>query len=106
MLHQRVGAKSKSHRYWPSFAASLLICMFLYPYVRKTDPALLFRGIVSGRGMSGVQVDDLVDDVRSKRQLRGVQEWSADVMSRYRVGHLLTNGPAAYWSGGTIELAP
>jgi hypothetical protein len=56
--------------------------------------------------MVHVEADDLADDVRSKRQLRGLQQWSTEVMSRYSAGRLLTNRPAAYWSGGTIELAP
>jgi hypothetical protein len=77
-----------------------------YPYVKKSGPIQLMRGILTSEAGARVIANDLADDVRHKWRLRALQRWSTHVLARYRTGNLATNGHAAYWSLGNVQLAP
>jgi hypothetical protein len=56
--------------------------------------------------MARVIANDLADDARNKWRLHGLQQWATGVLARYGAGQVGTNGHSAYWSLGTIQLAP
>ena len=85
---------------------AILLCALVYPYAKRSIPGRLVRFAVTGVPIARQVPNDLADDVRDKRRLRSLQEWSTQTLTRYRSGQVATNGKAAYWSRGTVTLAP
>jgi hypothetical protein len=55
-------------------------------------------------GLARQTADDLADDILSRQELAGLEEWSVQVLARCRNGTLATKPKAEYWSPGDIEL--
>lgn len=71
---------------------------------KRSLPGRIVR-FAAGQGGAVQTTEDLADDVRQKSGLSGLQQWSAQVLTRCRSGTLATNGAASYWSVGTVRLA-
>ena len=71
---------------------------------KRSLPGRIVR-FAAGQGGAVQTAEDLADDVRQKPGLSGLQQWSTQVLARYRSGTLATNGAASYWSVGTAKLA-
>jgi hypothetical protein len=75
--------------------------ILIYPSVKQTFPIKIIRCVISGKPFAQFEVDDFADDVRSKRRLKPLQEWSVQTLARYRAGQLTTK---MYY--GSARLAP
>ena len=98
-------ATSKAKRRLFCLAVVAVGCVLLYPYAKRTLPGRLIRFFVMGQPLGRQIPNDLADDVRHKRRLAPLQEWSVETLARFRAGQVATNGEAAYWSRGTVRLA-
>src|SRR2546427_8527650 len=92
--------KQKLRRRWLRISLPLVACLLAYPYIKKSGPVQILRAILTGEPGARVVANDLADDVRHKWRLGPLQQWSTQVLSRYRAGQVVTNGHAAYWSHG------
>ena len=84
----------------------VLACLayVLSPGFKRSIPGHIVRFITGSPG--AVQAaEDLADDALHKPELAHLQDWSKQVLARYRAGQLATNGAASYWSMGTVRLA-
>ncbi len=98
-----VASKSRRRLIW--LAVIFVGCVLLYPFVKRTFPGRLIRFFVTLQPLGRQIPNDLADDVRDKRRLASLQEWSVETLARFRAGQVATNGKAAYWSRGTVRLA-
>ncbi|MGZ4973956.1 MAG: hypothetical protein ACXWDN_14440, partial [Limisphaerales bacterium] len=96
-------SKSKRRLIW--FAVLVVGCFLLFPFLKRTFPGRLVRFIVTQQPLGRQIPNDLADDVRDKRRLASLQDWSVQTLARYQAGQVATNGKAAYWSKGTVRLA-
>lgn len=81
----------------------ILVVLALYPSPRKSFFGRVARFAWGEPG--GKQIaNDLADEVLSRNNLSGLQDWSIGVLSRYREGKLKTSGKVAYWSMGSVML--
>lgn len=83
------------------FGSIIVFGILVYPVVKQTFPVEVIRFIVTGKPVAQFWADDLADDIRSKRRLRPLQEWSVQTLARYRAGQLETK---MYY--GSAKLAP
>lgn len=82
------------------------VCAFVFRSgLKRSFPGRVVR-FASGQPGAVQVTEDLADDVQRKTKLADLQQWSAQVLARYSSGQLATNGPASYWSVGTVEIAP
>src|SRR6185369_7150921 len=80
------------------------LAFVLSPGFKRTIPGHIVRFIAGSPG--AVQgAEDLADDAIRKPELAHLQDWSTQILARYRAGQLATNGAASYWSMGTVRLA-
>ena len=81
------------------------LAFVLSPGFKRSIPGHIVR-FIAGAGGAVRAAEDLAEDAVRKPELAHLQDWSIQVLSRYRAGQLVTNGAASYWSMGTIKLAP
>jgi hypothetical protein len=82
------------------------VCAFAFrSSFKRSLPGRVVR-FAAGQPEAVQVAEDLADDVQRKSKLTGLQQWSAQTLSRYSTGQLATNGLASYWSVGTVNLAP
>ena len=98
-------AASKTKRRLIWLTVVIVGCVLLYPFSKRTFPGRLIRFFVTQQPLGRQIPNDLADDVRDKRRLAPLQDWSVQTLTRYRAGQVATNGKAAYWSRGTVRLA-
>lgn len=98
-----VAGKFKQRLMW--WVLVVVGCALLYPFAKRTFPGRLIRFFVTQQPFGHQIPNDLADDVRDKRRLALLQEWSSQTLARFRSGQVTTNGKAAYWSRGTVKLA-
>jgi hypothetical protein len=81
-----------------------LLVFVLSPGFKRTIPGRIIR-FAAGKPGAVQAAEDLAEDALRKPELAHLQDWSIQVLARYRAGQLATNGAASYWSMGTVKLA-
>jgi hypothetical protein len=81
------------------------LAFVLSPSFKRSIPGHIVR-FVAGKPGAVQEAEDLAEDTLRKPELAGLQEWSIQVLARYRSGQLATNGAASDWSVGMVKLAP
>jgi hypothetical protein len=102
----RVSKATKIKRRLIWFVVFIVVCVVVYPFVKETLPVEMVRSAIRRVPPAQLWADDLADDVRSKRRLAPLQEWSVQALARYRVGKLATSGKSAYGWASSVRLAP
>lgn len=85
---------------------ALVLVALLFPEPRRSIVGRSLRFFLAHEPIGHQIPNDLAEDVRQRKQLSSLQEWAAKTIARYRDGQLSTNGKAAYWSRGSVGLAP
>ena len=72
---------------------------------KRSVPGRIVRWF-EGEGGARQTVNDLAADIRDVPGLAQLQSWSIETLANFRSGQIRTNGSPAYWSVGTVRLAP
>jgi len=72
---------------------------------KRSIPGRIVRWF-EGKAGAHQTVNDLADDIRQQPALAQLQPWSVKTLELFRAGAIRTNGSPAYWSLGTVRLAP
>jgi hypothetical protein len=73
---------------------------------RQTFLGEIIRATFRGLPPAQLWADDLADDVRTKSGLSSLQDWSVQILARYRAGQLATNGTAVFSGPFGVRVAP
>jgi hypothetical protein len=87
-------------------ALFIVFCALAYPAAKQTLPVEMIRAAIKHVTPAQLWADDLADDVRSKRLLAHLQEWSVQTLARYRAGKLATVGDSRFDGPMAVRIAP
>jgi hypothetical protein len=85
--------------------ALTLIGVLTYPLYKQTLPCEIIRSTIRRVPPAQLWADDLADDVRNKKQLAHLQDWSVQTMERFRAGKLATQGEAYHGIPNELKVA-
>jgi hypothetical protein len=83
-----------------------ILCMLAYPFAKQTLPVEIIRSIFRHEPPAQLWADDLADDVRTKKQLAPLQDWSVQTLDRYSAGQLATTGKTRFAGPFSARLDP
>jgi hypothetical protein len=84
----------------------VVLCTLAYPFAKQTLPVEIIRSTIRHEPPAQLWADDLADDVRTKKRLAPIQDWSVQTLARYRAGQLATTGRAAFAGLHSARLDP
>jgi hypothetical protein len=93
-------------RWLALFAIFAVLCVLAYPFAKRTLPDEIIRSLVKRVPPAQLWADDLADDVRTKKRLAPLQDWSVQTLARYRAGQLATKGRSSFVGPGAARLDP
>ena len=80
--------------------------MLGYPFVKQTLPVEIIRSAIRHEPPAQLWADDLAYDVRTKKRLEPLQDWSVQTLARYSAGRLATTGRARFAGPLSAKLDP
>ena len=98
--------RSKLKRWLVIFGVFVVLCALAYPFAKQTLPGEIVRSAIRHVPPAQLWADDLADDVRTKKSLAPLQDWSVQTLARYRAGQLATTGKAAFGGYPSARLDP
>jgi hypothetical protein len=79
--------------------------ILVYPYAKRSGPGQVVRAMLTGKPGAQLWADDLADDVRHKRRLGPLQDWSVQTLARYRKGEVRTAGDTVGGGAYAVRLS-
>jgi len=84
----------------------VVFCVFGYFFAKQTVFGEMIRAAFRGVPPAQLWADDLANDVRTKTQLASLQDWSTQLLARYRAGQLATISRSSFAGPFAVRLAP
>ena len=88
------------------FGVFVILCVLAYPFAKQTLPGEIIRSTIWHVPPAQLWADDLADDIRCKKRLAPLQDWSVQVLARYQSGQLATTGRGAFAGPFSADSTP